>query len=90
MAHLTLARAVSGAALALAIGLAAAPAAQAAPAATRPAPAARAAGPLSLDNLLSLRFLTPTVQDAKRQVSGLLTGLSPAPANSTALGGLLK
>lgn len=84
MAHLNLARALSGAALALAIGLAAAPAAQAAPA--RPAPA----GPLSLDNLLSLRFLTPTVKDAKHQVSGLLTGLSPAPASSTALGGLLK
>ncbi|MEU9720551.1 hypothetical protein [Streptomyces sp. NPDC047976] len=87
MAHLNLARAVSGAALALAIGLAAAPTAQAAPA---PSAGTRAAGPLSLDNLLSLRFLTPTVKDAKRQVSGLLTGLSPAPANSTALGGLLK
>ncbi|AZM88972.1 MULTISPECIES: hypothetical protein [Streptomyces] len=90
MAHLNLARALSGAALALAIGLAAAPAAQAAPSAARPAPAGRAAGPLSLDNLLSLRFLTPTVKDAKHQVSGLLTGLSPAPASSTALGGLLR
>ncbi|MGE7390470.1 hypothetical protein ACQKM2_33825 [Streptomyces sp. NPDC004126] len=91
MAHLNLARAVSGAALALTIGLAAAPAAQAAPsAAARPAPAGQAAGPLSLDNLLSLRFLTPTVQDAKRQVVGLVTGLSPAPTSSTALGGLLK
>ncbi|WP_405980882.1 hypothetical protein [Streptomyces sp. NBC_00158] len=90
MAHLNLARALSGAALALAIGLAAAPVAQAAPAATaRPAPGTQA-GPLGLDNLLSLRFLTPTVQDAKRQASGLLTGLSPAPASSTALGGLLK
>ncbi|RSS99932.1 hypothetical protein EF910_33530 [Streptomyces sp. WAC07149] len=90
MAHLNLARAVSGAALALAIALTAAPAAQAAPSAPLPAPGTRAAGPLSLDNLLSLRFLTPTVQDAKRQVSGLLTGLSPAPTSSTALGGLLK
>ncbi|MGW7455818.1 hypothetical protein [Streptomyces sp. NPDC054787] len=85
MAHLTLARVVSGAALALAVGLASAPAAQAAPAPGRPS-----AGPLSLDNLLSLRFLTPTVRDAKRQLTGVVSGLSPAPANATGLGTLLK
>lgn len=93
MAHLNLARALSGAALALAIGLAAAPTAQAASTAARPAPGTQAAGPLGplgLDNLLSLGFLTPTVQDAKRQVVGLVAGLSPAPTSSTALGGLLK
>lgn len=80
MAHLTLARIVSGAALALAVGLASAPAAQAAP----------APGPLSLDNLLSLRFLTPTVRDAKTQITDLASGLSPAPANAVGLGSLLK
>ncbi|MFD9411963.1 hypothetical protein ACFWBN_33815 [Streptomyces sp. NPDC059989] len=85
MAHLTLARIASGAALALAVGLASAPAAQAAPAPERPS-----ASPLSLDNLLSLRFLTPTVNDAKRQITGLASGLSPAPANATGLGSLLK
>ncbi|MEV0415153.1 hypothetical protein AB0I68_31250 [Streptomyces sp. NPDC050448] len=48
------------------------------------------AGPLALDNLLSLNFLAPTVRDAKRQVSGLVSGLSPAPANASGLGRLLK
>ncbi|MFJ3722009.1 hypothetical protein ACIPYQ_05480 [Streptomyces sp. NPDC090045] len=89
MAHLTLARIVSGVALTLAIGLLSAPVAQAAPATVRPVPTT-GAGALSLDNLLSLRFLTPTVQDAKRQVTGLVRGLSPAPTTATALGGLLK
>ncbi|MFJ6757061.1 hypothetical protein ACIQNK_18805 [Streptomyces sp. NPDC091273] len=89
MAHLTLARIVSGVALALAVGLVSAPVAQAAPVTVRPA-ASTGAGALSLDNLLSLRFLTPTVQDAKRQVTGLVSGLSPAPTSATALGGLLK
>lgn len=89
MVHLTLARALSGAALAIAVGLVSATAAHAAPAADR-ASAGTLAGPLSLDNLLSLRFLTPTVKDAKRQIAGLATGLSPAPANATALGNLLK
>ncbi|MGR4879258.1 hypothetical protein ACIPUC_07485 [Streptomyces sp. LARHCF249] len=85
MAHLTFARIASGAALAIAVGLASAPAAQAAPPTGRPS-----ASPLSVDNLLSLRFLTPTVRDAKRQITGLASGLSPAPANAVGLGQLLK
>ncbi|MCJ1678594.1 hypothetical protein MTF65_14795 [Streptomyces sp. APSN-46.1] len=89
MAHLTVARVVSGAALAITVGLVSAPTAQAAPAAERPSVGALA-GPLSLDNLLSLRFLTPTVRDAKRQITGLASGLSPAPANAVGLGHLLK
>ncbi|MFJ3721523.1 hypothetical protein ACIPYQ_03015 [Streptomyces sp. NPDC090045] len=89
MAHLTVARIVSGAALAIAVGLASAPCAQAAPTPNRPGDSALA-GPLSIDNLLSLRFLTPTVRDAKRQITGLASGLSPAPANATGLGSLLK
>ncbi|MGW7462663.1 hypothetical protein [Streptomyces sp. NPDC054797] len=76
---------MSGAALALAVGLASAPAAQAAAAPGRPS-----ASPLGLDNLLSLRFLTPTVRDAKRQLTGVVSGLSPAPAHATGLGSLLK
>lgn len=89
MAHLTVARIVSGAALAISVALASAPCAQAAPTAERPAPTVQA-GPLHLDNLLSLRFLTPTVRDAKRQITGLASGLSPAPANAVGLGSLLK
>ncbi|MCX5151637.1 hypothetical protein OHB36_33610 [Streptomyces sp. NBC_00320] len=89
MAHLTAARIVSGAALAVVVGLASAPSAQAAPTVNRPSDSALAA-PLSVDNLLSLRFLTPTAQDAKRQIAGLVSGLSPAPANATGLGSLLK
>ncbi|MCX5378595.1 hypothetical protein [Streptomyces sp. NBC_00091] len=89
MAHLTLTRVLSGAALALAVGLASAPAAQAAPTAVRPSDSVLA-GPLSVDNLLSLRFLTPTVRDAKHQVTGIASGLSPAPANAVGLGSLLK
>ncbi|MFF1560880.1 hypothetical protein [Streptomyces sp. NPDC058279] len=60
-------------------------------AAEGPGPRAQA-GPLNLNNLLSLRFLTPTVRDAKQQVTGLNSGLSPAPANAnaTGLGSLLK
>ncbi|MEU6755824.1 hypothetical protein [Streptomyces sp. NPDC046685] len=85
MAHLTVSRIMSGAALALVVGLASAPAAQAAPTPGRPS-----ASPLSLDNLLSLRFLTPTVRDAKRQLGGLVSGMSPAPARATGLGSLLK
>ncbi|MBW5485133.1 hypothetical protein [Streptomyces bambusae] len=88
MAHHTLARAAAGATLVLAVALVSAPTAHAA---ARPGGAAGAlAGPLSLDNLLSLGFLAPTVRDAKRQVSGLASGLSPAPANAAGLGSLLK
>ncbi|MFF5446331.1 hypothetical protein [Streptomyces sp. NPDC012888] len=88
MAHHNLSRVAAGAALAVVLGLVSAQAAQAA---ERPAdPLGSLVGPLSLDNLLSLGFLKPTVRDAKRQVSGLTSGLSPAPSNSTALGGLLK
>lgn len=89
MTHPTAARVVSGAALAIVLGLVSAPAAQAATSAERPSAGAQA-GPLSLDNLLSLRFLTPTVRDAKRQITGLVSGLSPAPANVAGLGQLLK
>lgn len=89
MAHLTSARIVSGAALAVAVGLACVPTAHAAPTAARPASSPQA-GPLSLDNLLSLRFLTPTVRDVKRQISGLASGLSQAPADASGLGRLLK
>ncbi|MGR4884279.1 hypothetical protein ACIPUC_33385 [Streptomyces sp. LARHCF249] len=48
------------------------------------------AGPITLDNLLSLRFLSPTIRDAKRQIAGLASGVSPASANATGLGSLLK
>ncbi|WP_328923662.1 hypothetical protein OG429_02825 [Streptomyces sp. NBC_00190] len=63
--------------------------AQAAPATARQG-ADSLAGPLALDNLLSLKFLAPTVRDAKRQVGGLVSGLSPAPASASGLGRLLK
>ncbi|MCX5377796.1 hypothetical protein [Streptomyces sp. NBC_00091] len=89
MAHPTIARVVSGLALAITVGLVSAPTAQAVPAADRPSVGAPA-GPLSLDNLLSLRFLTPTVRDAKHQITGLASGLSPAPANAVGLGQQLK
>ncbi|MFF5808539.1 hypothetical protein [Streptomyces sp. NPDC012746] len=93
MAHHILARAVAGAALTAAVALASAPAAQAAPAAHAAQAAVRPGGgtavlggPISLDDILSLRFVTPTVQDAKRQLSGLVGGLSQAPAPATAVG----
>lgn len=89
MAHFTIARIVSGAVLAGAVGLASASAVHASPAVARSSSTA-VAGPLSVDNLLSLRFLAPTVRDAKRQVTGLVAGLSPAPLSATALGSLLK
>ncbi|MER5530286.1 hypothetical protein ABT075_37855 [Streptomyces sp. NPDC002677] len=57
--------------------------------AARPAPSTQT-GPLSLDNLISLRSVTPTVRDVKRQVTGIVTGLSPAPAHAAGLGSLLK
>ncbi|WP_329201771.1 MULTISPECIES: hypothetical protein [unclassified Streptomyces] len=89
MARLALSSIVSAAALS-AIGIACASTAQAAaPTAARPTPSTQA-GPLSLDYLLSLRFLTPTVRDAKRQLTGAVTGLSPAPAYVAGLGSLLK
>ncbi|MGZ9934843.1 hypothetical protein ACXNSR_33755 [Streptomyces sp. NC-S4] len=66
-----------------------APTAQAAPAAA-PQGIDSLAGPLRLDNLLTLGFLAPTVRDAKRQVTGLVSGLSPAPINASGLSGLLK
>ncbi|MFD9336639.1 hypothetical protein ACFWBF_19895 [Streptomyces sp. NPDC060028] len=77
------------AALAIAVGLVSTPTAQAAPSIDRSSTSALA-GPLTLDNLLSLRFLTPTVRDAKRQITGLASGLSPTPANAAGLGQLLK
>lgn len=90
MAHNILARAATGAALAVVLASVSAPVAQAAPAPASPGTGALA-GPLALDNLLSLNFLAPTVRDAKRQVSGLVSGLSPAPANASGgLGRLLK
>ncbi|MFK0252465.1 hypothetical protein [Streptomyces sp. NPDC090445] len=85
MTSSTLTRAAGGAALAVVLALVSAPTTQAAPAAAR-----QGAGPLALDNLLSLNFLAPTVRDAKRQVGGLVSGLSPAPAHASGLGGLLK
>ncbi|MEU9086271.1 hypothetical protein [Streptomyces sp. NPDC048357] len=87
MTHHTAARAAATAALTIAVALACAPAAQAAP---RPGGTGALAGPLSLDNLLSLRFLAPTVQDAKQQVLGLTSGLSPAKTSEAGLGRLLK
>ncbi|MEU7605435.1 hypothetical protein [Streptomyces sp. NPDC041003] len=69
---------MSGAALAAAVGLACTPIAQAAPTAAHPASSTQN-GPLSLDNPLSLRFLTPTVRDAGRQATGIVTGLSRRP-----------
>ncbi|MCF3182680.1 hypothetical protein IPZ70_22420 [Streptomyces polychromogenes] len=89
MAHNTFLRAAAGAALAVALSSVCAPAAQAAPVSARQG-SDILAGPLALDNLLSLRFLTPTVRDAKRQVSGLVSGMSPTPANASGLGRLLK
>ncbi|MCB5169935.1 hypothetical protein LG634_34680 [Streptomyces bambusae] len=92
MMHNTLARAAAGAALTVALCLVSAPAAQAAPGAARHG-ANLLTGPLSLDNLLSLRFLTPTVLDAKRQVTGLVSGMDPAQAahpGASGLGGLIK
>ncbi|MFB7180440.1 hypothetical protein ACFCYI_22395 [Streptomyces sp. NPDC056257] len=88
MTHHTAARAAATAALTIAVALACAPAAQAA---ERPGGGTGAlAGPLSLDNLLSLRFLAPTVQDAKQQILGLASGLSPAKTDEAGLGRLLK
>ncbi|MCB5180900.1 hypothetical protein [Streptomyces antimicrobicus] len=87
MTHCTVRRATAGAALAVVLALVCAPASQAAPAHHG---TGTTAGPLSLDNILSLRFLTPTVRDAKRQVGGLVFGMSPAPRDATALGGLLR
>ncbi|MEV8536269.1 hypothetical protein [Streptomyces sp. NPDC051211] len=88
MAHHTAARIATGAALTVIVGLVSMPTVQAA---EHPSGGTGAvAGPLSLDNLLSLRFLAPTVRDAKRQISGLASGLSPAPARSVGLGSLLK
>ncbi|MFG2874594.1 hypothetical protein ACGFYU_06220 [Streptomyces sp. NPDC048337] len=89
MTNHTAARIIAGAALTVLIGVVSVPAAQAA---ERPGGGigGALAGPLSLDNLLSLRFLTPTVRDAKRQVTGLASGLSPAPAHAVGLGRLLK
>lgn len=89
MVHLIIARIVSGAVLASVVGLTSASVAQAAPAVARSGDSALA-GPLNVDNLLSLGFLTPTVRDAKHQVTGLVSGLSPAPARATGLGSLLN
>uniref|UniRef100_A0AAU2JSL4 Secreted protein n=1 Tax=Streptomyces sp. NBC_00049 TaxID=2903617 RepID=A0AAU2JSL4_9ACTN len=88
MAHHTAARIAAGAALTVLIGLVSMPTAQAA---ERPSGGTGPlAGPLGLDNLLSLGFLAPTVRDAKQQVTGLVSGLSPAKADSAGLGSLLK
>ncbi|MFJ3726622.1 hypothetical protein ACIPYQ_29235 [Streptomyces sp. NPDC090045] len=88
MAHHIAARIATGAALAVLIGLVSMPTAQAA---ERPSGGTGSvAGPLGVDNLLSLGFLAPTVRDAKRQISGLASGLSPAPASGVGLASLLK
>ncbi|MFF3618494.1 hypothetical protein [Streptomyces sp. NPDC002467] len=89
MAHHAAARIAAGAPLTVILGLISAPAAQAAPAAA-PQGINSSAGPLSLDNLLSLGFLAPTVRDAKRQATGLVSGLSPTPTDASGLSGLLK
>ncbi|MFF3861433.1 hypothetical protein [Streptomyces sp. NPDC002209] len=89
MDHTTIIRVTAGAALAVVLASVSVPAAQAAPTAARKG-VDTSAGPLALDNLLSLKFLAPTVRDAKHQVSGLVSGLSPAPANASGLGFLLK
>ncbi|SNX88176.1 hypothetical protein SAMN06272735_8613 [Streptomyces sp. TLI_55] len=86
MAH-TAVRVAAGTALAIALVLLCTPAAQAA---GRAGLGSATAGPLSLDNLLSLDFVAPTVQDARRQVVGLTSGLAPAGAGHVGLGRLIS